>query len=70
MTCDMSPTERAALLVYELASGRTMTARQISERYNITTRGAYKLVNRISRTVPIYEESGVWRVLQKDAAPI
>lgn len=63
---DLSPTERAAALAYEFAHGRAYTARRISERYGISTRGAYKLVNRISRAIPLYEDGGVWRVLVAD----
>ena len=53
--------ERAAIVVYEIAAnGTEMTTAEIARRVGVTHDGALKIMNRISRVVPIYPRNGVW----------
>lgn len=57
--------ERAALVTAALLEKRRMTWGQLMEVTGITYFGVWKLLNKISRVLPIYydKETQVWEVL-------
>jgi hypothetical protein len=62
-TNDLTITERAALVTWHLAHGEGMTTTNAAEMAELTYDGAYKLMRRLSRVLPIYQnDSGVWCV--------
>ena len=59
---DLTPTERAALVMYLLLQ-RKLTTSQVARRVAVTRQGAWALLTRISRVVPIRRnEYGEWEV--------
>lgn len=62
MLSDMLPTERIALCTAHLLMGRAMTVRQVAEELEITHSGAAKMLARISRVLPVFDDGGVWRI--------
>lgn len=62
----MLPTERIALCTARLMQGRAMTVRQVAEELEISHSGAAKLLERISRVLPVVVDEGdgggVWRI--------
>lgn len=61
---ESTPTERAAYITYMLARGKALTAAEVARRTNITERGAQKMMARLSRTLPLYQDADYqWRIL-------
>lgn len=55
-------TERAALIAWHLAHGESMQTRDVAEMTGLTFSGAWRLMDRLSRTLPIYQTSdGLWQ---------
>lgn len=61
---EMDGTERAAHITARLLGGERLTARQIAQQYGITPQWANETLNRVGRVVPVYRDSGLWRVLE------
>lgn len=59
---DYTPQERAALIVWALAHGESLTASQAAEMAGITEHGAWILLASLSRVIPIYNDHGHWQV--------
>lgn len=61
---ESTPTERAALLTYWLASGRELTTVDVADNFQVSQRTAQRLFTVISRAIPIYrdDETGLWRM--------
>lgn len=59
----MTPTERSARITFLLcAVGLAMTTREIARLSHMSQSGALKMLDRISRVVPIYLDDGdIWR---------
>jgi len=56
-------TERAALVTWHLCHGESLQTRKVAEMTGLTMQGAWQLMQRLSRTIPIYQsEQGYWRV--------
>ena len=56
-------TERAALVVWHLAHGECMQTRDVARLTGLTRQGAWDLMQRLSRMIPIYQDDrGVWQV--------
>lgn len=53
-------TERVAVIVYLLARGRKFRTADVAALCGVTRRGAYALMARISRVVPLTFEDGTW----------
>ena len=54
--------EKAASVVGRLAQGRDVKTREVADEFGITIQGAYRLMNTVSRVVPICVVStGTWR---------
>lgn len=56
------PTERIGLAVYWLAQGGQFTPKELATRLGCTRHGAYQMLTKLSRTIPIVDDGGVWRV--------
>jgi alkylated DNA nucleotide flippase Atl1 len=56
----LTVSERVALVVLELATGKRLTTRQVAELCGISRQGAWLLLCRISRVVPLGYGDGVW----------
>lgn len=57
-----TPTERIGLVAYLLAQGHTTTARQLAGDLAITEHGARKMLEKLSRVLPLINDGGVWRI--------
>ena len=55
--------ERAALALWLLIQV-PMSTREIAERCGMQMAGAWKMLNVISRVVPLYRDGGKWRILR------
>ena len=56
-------TERAALVTWHLCHGEAMQTRQIAEITGLGMAGAWVLMQRLSRVIPIYQDDrGFWLV--------
>jgi hypothetical protein len=60
--------ERAALALWLLMQG-AMTVKQMAGKLNLSRQGAWDLLRRISRVVPIYEDGVLWRVCGQEDPP-
>ena len=60
---EMTSQERAVLALWLLIQV-PMSTREISERCGMQMAGAWKMLKRISRVVPLYREGGKWRILR------
>ena len=49
-------TERAAIVAWHLAHGETMQTRDVADLCGLTMTGAYLLMRRLSRVIPIYQD--------------
>lgn len=63
---EMTATERVALVVYRLLDGAEMTTAEVAELAEMTWHGAEKLLDRASRTVPVFKDGQVWRLIPQD----
>jgi len=60
---DYSAQEKAALIAWHLAHGEGMTTNEVAEITGLTWGGAWRLMDRLSRVLPIYrDEDGMWSV--------
>ena len=61
-------TERIARVTWALSEGQALTTRQAAALAGISTRGAWSMLDKLCRVLPIYQdEDNVWRVAS--AAP-
>ena len=60
---EMTPTERSALVAYQLALGKRLTTREVSRMTGIKIRSARKLLYTMSRVIPLMEEGGEFMCL-------
>ena len=59
---DLIPTERVAIIVFALALGGTVTTAHVARETGITISGAWRMLNKLSRVLPLTEEDGRWYV--------
>ena len=57
---DVTPTERVAIVVRDLAHGQQLTPRQVADMTACNLGTAYRVLERISRVLPVYEDGGRW----------
>ena len=56
-------TERVGLVVWHLAHGESMQTRSVADLTGLTMPGAWYLMTRLSRAIPIYQDDqGFWVV--------
>lgn len=60
---DSLPTERIVMVAWALAHGRGLSTLDVARLTGLTRFGAYKLLCKASRVIPIYCNEGVWRKL-------
>jgi hypothetical protein len=60
---ELIPTERVALIVYELTVGGTVTTAQVAQMTGITHSGAWRMLGKLSRVLPLTEENGQWYII-------
>lgn len=61
----MAAHERAALALWLLLQA-PLTTQVLAQRLGLTYDGTRYLLNNISRSVPLYQDEGVWRILKID----
>ena len=49
-------TERAALVTWHLVHGESMQTKDVAELTGLSINGAYRLMIRLSRVIPIYQD--------------
>lgn len=54
------PSERVAVIVFLICKGRKFTTNEIAELCGVTKRGAYYIMSRISRVLPLTLDDGTW----------
>jgi hypothetical protein len=60
---DYTAQEKAALIAWHLAHGEAMTTAEVASITGLSWAGAWFLMNRLSRVLPIYRnDSGIWSV--------
>ncbi len=60
---DYTAQEKAALIAWHLAHGEGMTTADVASITGLTWGGAWWLMTRLSRVLPIYrDDDGVWAV--------
>ncbi len=57
------PTERTAVVVWLLAKGRTFRTAEIADLTGVTRSGAYDIMARISRVLPVTMVDDVWMAI-------
>ena len=58
---ETTTTESAMLLAFHLTQGDSMTNKEAAELTGLSPNGAYKMLCRGSRVIPIYQdEAGIW----------
>jgi len=58
--CEYVPTERGALVGWHLAHGEALTTRQAADLLGVTMGTARRIMNKISRAIPIMCYEGEW----------
>ena len=58
---EMVTTERVAIVVYRLVSGQRGTTADIAEWVGLTRFGAWDMLSRISRVLPVAIIDGCWQ---------
>ena len=59
-------TERVALVVHRLAQGERATTKEIADWIGLTRFGAWEMLSRISRVLPITVVEGCWQYANMD----
>ena len=63
MEPDFTAQEKAALITWHLAHGEEITTTEVAHMAGLTWAGAWFLMERLSRVLPIYrDDRGVWTV--------
>lgn len=59
---DFTSQEKAASVTWKIASGQEFTVREVADNFGISRQGAHKMLNTISRVIPIAPNStGIWK---------
>ena len=53
-------TEKAGLIGFHLGTGQAYTIDEVAAITGLTRHGAYQLLIKMSRSVPIFVEDGIW----------
>ena len=60
---DLVITERAAIVAWELARGKTLTTEAVAEMVGICYHSAYRMLCKIARVTPVVDEFGSWKAI-------
>lgn len=62
---ELTPTERIGLVAYWLTRGEVMTAENVRDQTGYRrVEDAERLLNRLARVLPIYQEKGLWMLCE------
>lgn len=61
---DFATTERISFIIWSMTLGAKLTTREIAQLLGITRAGAYLMLCRSSRAIPLVFENGRWSVIQ------
>jgi len=64
-----TPSERVALVVWHLMRGQKLTTRSVATLTGLPMPSAWRMMARLSRVVPVYQDGPVWRMCEEDDAP-
>ncbi len=62
---EMVVTERVAIIMRDLMSGQRLTTQDVVNRTGIDRTGAYRMLVKIARVLPLAYEKGAWFMLSK-----
>lgn len=62
------PTERIAITVFILCQGGTVTPSYVAEITGIHPNGAWRMLSKLSRVIPLTEENGRWWLIAPQAS--
>lgn len=62
---NVTPSERVAVVTLALAEGQSLEPEQVAEMTECDLSTAYKVLKRISRVIPLYEDAGRWALLRE-----
>lgn len=62
MSRDTSATERIGIVAWHLAEGRPLTTSEAAHLVGIGHRGAWAMLGKLSRVLPIVQVDGVWQL--------
>jgi hypothetical protein len=60
---DLTPTEKGAVVTREFMRGAVLTPRDVAELTECSVGHSYKILNQLSRVLPLYEDEGRWVLL-------
>lgn len=63
---NVTPSERVAIVTYELARGKELEPVQIADMTECDLSTAYRVLERISRVIPLCEDEGRWSLLREN----
>ena len=59
---DYSAQEKASSIAWRISNGQQFTVREVAEDFGISWQGAYRMLNTISRVIPIApDDRGIWK---------
>jgi len=61
---NVTPSERVAIVTLELAQGKELDPEQVAKMTECDLSTAYRVLDRISRVIPLYEDEGRWSLLR------
>lgn len=67
---ELITTERIAITVYALCQGGTVTTHYVADSVGITPSGAWRMLSKLSRVLPMTEEGGRWWLIDQRASEI
>lgn len=62
---EMVTTERVGVVVWLLARGHTFTTAEVAKISGLTTQGAWLMLSKLSRKLPLVQIGAYWRLLEK-----
>lgn len=63
-----TPSERVALVAWYMAFGMALSTKEIAKITGLTGKGAWSLMCRISRVLPVYkDDQDIWRTCEIDS---
>lgn len=66
LECDISPSERTAIVTLALARGCELTPADVAELTDCELRSGYRVLERLSRIIPLREDGGRWSLFIDD----
>lgn len=61
---ELTPSERAAILIWEICRRGRLPLDEAARLTGLTLNGAHVLLSSIARTVPIYNNANEWRLVE------